>query len=65
MMSKSVDTLIRVELVGGPCDGEYYRVAPGQLFMYVERGEGEYIYGLGDDGKYHYCPDIHEESGDE
>ena len=64
-MNEPIDTLIRVELVGGPCDGEYYLVSPGQLFMYVERSESENIYGLGDDGKYHYCPEIHKESIDE
>jgi len=58
-----VKTCVAVYLVGGPYDGEW-RLANGQPFIYLTRGDKEHAYGLGDDGKYHYCPEIVDESID-
>jgi hypothetical protein len=55
-----VKTCVAVHLVGGPYDGEWYLARHGQLFIHLMRGEKEHAYGLGDDGKYHYCPEIEE-----
>lgn len=49
---------IEAELVGGPFDGEKRLVEYGSLFVYITVGTQEFVYGLGDDGKYHYCPEI-------
>ena len=50
--------LFEVELVGGPHDGDTVLSLPGELFIYFTETDGEHVYGLGDDGKYHYCPEM-------
>ena len=60
--AEKMRTLVAVWLVDGPFDGLNVLAEHGRMFLYMAHGEKEYTYGLGDDGKYHYCPEI---EGDE
>lgn len=33
-------------------------VLDGDLFAYVHHCGKDYVYGLGDDDRYHYCPEV-------
>ena len=65
MSDHDLHTLVEVELVGGPFDGEKRMIKPAMFFAFLVKGDREHCYGPGDDGKYHYCSEIHEESDDE
>lgn len=52
--------LIEVDLADGPFEGGWALAFEGELFIYIYDPKvcKNLIYGLGDDGKYYYCPEI-------
>lgn len=53
--------MVEVEMVGGPIDGQLFKIQRGQFFLYLDHNGKDCIYGMGDDGKYHYCAEIPQE----
>lgn len=55
---------VEIELVGGPLDGRKFRVRNPGFFVHYDHAKRKHTYGMGDDGKYHHCPEIPVENVD-